>query len=633
MSKKGFEGSPNKPGGAAAVVDPTGGETVEKLCELIDLEGDHHEAILACLAELKLLTAANNDALALAEILTSLQAVCDKLLEQADQNAEIITALEALCEKILATNESLALLCEKIEAGQADELACLEDIKLALADILDALAVLNDMAASLEAICEKLDAANASLEALCDKLDAILAAVVAVTAAVMALKECNTAENEALCEKLETLLEVVCPKPPCAAEGTAPVAYTNTDEETEMTVSVGSEGDVKIGSGGGDGSDAEITQYITDCLAAGNDVQWEATGVEGETASGTMLADAETNPFPGFYNDSVNAAPAISFKVSTMTATCLETVEEAGVTLKTYDQCTADQIAALCEKLDGPKPDIEECCTGGATETTAKCANISASWTSMSLGDFDRCTASFGGIDLPDDNYEYADFEALILGVGGTIEPNPNNPDQYRICVPEGFSTCYNRACFNGVIGQLTRACVVALPNTTEPECTNYQRTWGKYEEPIANILETQLDSLQSICEKMELQTAKLCVIEQNSNPAAPCSKPVPEEGLDKEAQTLTISGDVVANYAEGQSIDLQNANAESCGSATSAGGAIYNEKTDTTTIPIVECELDEGKEPVVITMAQPVKTVTLQAIKTIKTLTAVKTLTKEVTK
>ena len=703
MSKnKGFDGNVHKPG--AAVAGTAAGDSLEKLCELVELETVNNGAVLECLAELKLLVAANNDAVALAEILLALQAVCDKLLAQADQNAELIAELQALCDKILETNAALEALCEKIEQGNAEQLACLEDIKLELAAII------------------------AELGLVCTKLEGIQ----------------------------DTLDSVICPKPQCAAEGSAPVTYTNTDEATEMTVSVGSEGDVKIGSGGGDGSDSEITQYITNCLAAGNDVQWEATGFDGESASGTMLSEAETNPFPGFYNDSVNAAPSVVFKVATMTATCLETVEEAGVTLKTYDQCTAEQIAALCEKLDGPKPTIEECCTGGATETTAKCANISSTWTSMSLGDFDTCTASFGGIDLPNDNYEYADFEALILSVGGTIGPNPNNPDQYTICVPDGFSTCYSRACFKDRIGQLTRACVVATPNTTEEVCTDFQRTWGKFEEPIANILATSLDvqeqtlaklcevftecedacaesavigwcgrpasvadyaygdiaeatleefnaaweaaggktwiaaedgvsggechwfcpaipgatftingeepgngnvvvspnpnaealgceakpvlstlgcrddailaALNAMAEQAELQTAKLCVIEQNSNPAAACSKPV--EGLDKEALTLTLSGDVVSNYAEGQSIDLQNANAESCGSATSAGGATYDAANDVTVIPIVECELDEGKEPAVITLAQPVKEVTAVAIKTIKTLTAVKTLT-----
>ena len=132
---------------------------------------------------------------------------------------------------------------------------------------------------------------------------------------------------------------------------------------------------------------------------------------------------------------------------------------------------------------------------------------------------------------------------------------------------------------------------------------------------------------LEKQCEANELQelaNAKLCVIEQNSNPAAPCSEPV--EGLDKEALTLTVSGNVEDNYSAGQSIDLQNSNAESCGSATSAGGAAYDESLNVTVIPIVECELDEGKEPVVIVMAQPIKQVTATAIKTIKTL-QVKTL------
>ena len=298
---------------------------------------------------------------------------------------------------------------------------------------------------------------------------------------------------------------------------------------------------------------------------------------------------------------------------------------ESHCALRVLD-CNSDAILAC---LLSQKVTITECCTGGATETTAKCANISASWTRMSLGDFDSCTASFGGIALPDDNYTYEDFEALILGVGGTIEPNPNNPTgSYTICVPDGFRTCYDKACFKDRIGQLTRACVVSTDNTTEPECITYQRTWGKYEEPIANILTTSLDVQQGMLDKLcqmlegdDMGTAKLCLIEDALTGVCPQEVLV----LDKELQTLTIAGDVTENYATtGQNIDLQNANGESCGGATVASPAVLNEAGDTV-ITLEECELDEGKEPVQITQAKPVAVATVRAIKTVKTLTAVK--------
>lgn len=127
MSNKRFNGAAHKAGSSSG--SPFAAETLEKLCELLDAETVNNEAVLACLAELKLLTAANNDAVALAEILTSLQAVCDKLLAQAEQNDVVIAALESLCEKLLATNDSLEALCEKVEEGNADQLDCLEQIK------------------------------------------------------------------------------------------------------------------------------------------------------------------------------------------------------------------------------------------------------------------------------------------------------------------------------------------------------------------------------------------------------------------------------------------------------------------------------------------------------------------------
>lgn len=278
---------------------------------------------------------------------------------------------------------------------------------------------------------------------------------------------------------------------------------------------------------------------------------------------------------------------------------------------------------------------VEECCTGGATDTTAKCANISKSWTTMELGDFDSCTASFGGIDLPNDNYEYADFEALILGVGGTIAPNPSNPDQYTICVPDGFRTCYDRACFKDRVGQLTRACVIALPNTTEPECTDYLRTWGKYEEPIGNTLSTMLDKQCETAELAEVDTAKLCLMEDHLNPSSPCPAEVPEEGLDKELQTLTVKGDKTVNYPAGQSINLMNANGESCGEATVSAtvATTYDATTKLTTITLEECELDEGKEPEVITQAKPQTRLVKAAIKAVKAFALKKAVVKTVKK
>ena len=557
MVKKTQEPGRTSSGGAGGGADSS--LLLDKLCELVDAEEANNEAVLECLAELKLLTAANNDALALAEILASLQAVCDKLLAQADQNTEILTALEALCDKLLTTNESLAELCEKIESGQEAELACLEEIKAALEQVIEQIGL----------VCEKLDGIQ------------------------------------------ETLDSVICPKPQCAVEGSVPVTYTNADDETELTVSVGSLGNVKIDSGSGDGSDAEITQYITDCLAAGNDVMWEATGVEGESASGVLVAAAETNAFPNFFNDSTGNAPAVAFKVSSMTATCLETVEEAGVTLKTYDQCTVD---ALNASLSVQEETLVKLCDviGECEDACAQSAVIGFCGRPANEAEY-----SYGGVTESTLEAFNAAWEAQGGKTWIAAEDGVSGGECHWFCpaVTGSTFTVNGEAPANGN--------VVVSPNPNAEalgcEATAVFNTLGCRDDAI-------LAALNTMAEQSELQTAKLCVIEQNSNPAAACSKPV--EGLDKEALTLTLSGDVTENYPAGQAIDLQNANAESCGSATSAGGAKYDAENDVTIIPIEECELDEGKEPAVIKLAQPVKAITATAIKTIKTLTAVSTLT-----
>ena len=106
---------------------------------------------------------------------------------------------------------------------------------------------------------------------------------------------------------------------------TKPVTYTNSDDATEMTVSVGGNGEIKIGSGSGDGSDDPITAYITACLAAGNDCAITFEFEDGHTGSATLLHAAQTNAFPNFYNQSTNATttqPNGVGKVTKMTATC-----------------------------------------------------------------------------------------------------------------------------------------------------------------------------------------------------------------------------------------------------------------------------------------------------------------------
>lgn len=138
------------------------------------------------------------------------------------------------------------------------------------------------------------------------------------------------------------------------------------------------------------------------------------------------------------------------------------------------------------------------------------------------------------------------------------------------------------------------------------------------------------LACLKEANELADVSVAKQCLIEDGINGV--CQQQLAPQGLDKTAQTLTLQGNVVANYPAGQNIDLQNANGESCGTATSTGQAVYNDQTDVTVITLEECELDEGKQPAQITQAKPVKALTAVAIKTVKAF-AVKKLTAKTVK
>lgn len=125
-----------------------------------------------------------------------------------------------------------------------------------------------------------------------------------------ALTVCAPSTDELLAQILDKLCQILGdPDAPCpdCPEVKTQVVYTNTDNTTELDVSVGGNGDIKITSGNGDSSDDEVTACITACLAAGDDVVITWTTVDGGSGSATLLASAQTNAFPNFYNQSTDA--------------------------------------------------------------------------------------------------------------------------------------------------------------------------------------------------------------------------------------------------------------------------------------------------------------------------------------
>ena len=173
-------------------------------------------AMLACLAELKILVASNNDSVALALISAQLLEMCEKLLAQAEQNEQITSRLESMLEQ-------LSELCTKIESGNAETLACLGEIKTAQAATI----------ASLELLCTKSDATNAELGEICTKLDSAnvlladlglkLDALLAVTTEA---KRCNTLENEMILECLR------------ASKNNAPIGVCLTSADGSRTEAI-----------------------------------------------------------------------------------------------------------------------------------------------------------------------------------------------------------------------------------------------------------------------------------------------------------------------------------------------------------------------------------------------------------
>ncbi len=121
----------------------------------------------------------------------------------------------------------------------------------------------------------------------------------------IAMKDCN---SDQMLEKMcEILGDPSADCPECEESAKESVTYTNSDNETELVVSVGGDGDIKIDAGSGDGSEAEVVACIESCLAAGDEVVVTWTTVDGGSGSATLLPGALTNAFPAFYNQSTDA--------------------------------------------------------------------------------------------------------------------------------------------------------------------------------------------------------------------------------------------------------------------------------------------------------------------------------------
>jgi hypothetical protein len=315
------------------------------------------ELIQACLDQIKLLVAANNNITILTEIETQLLAVCDKLLENGETQGNILVELQALCEKILETNtfqaEVLVKVCALADLIKEVPDACAESAIIgwcgrpaqfadyAYGDIsAPSLPEFNTLweaaggktwiagfdgtgGGECHMFCPAIPGATFTINGVAPGNGNVLFepnpnAEALGCVSTPALTTCDpflAQLVQQLIDQNTTLIEKMClilgdPEVPCPeCENTKePVTYTNADNTTELDVSVGSNGDIKITSGNGDSSDAAVVACIESCLAAGDDVVVTWTTVNGGSGSATLLAGALTNAFPGFYNQSTDAS-------------------------------------------------------------------------------------------------------------------------------------------------------------------------------------------------------------------------------------------------------------------------------------------------------------------------------------
>ena len=196
-----------------------------------------------------------------------------------------------------------------------------------------------------------------------------------------------------------------CCGDPCSAEstdlskyeaeccdGTAGVEYVNSDNETELDISVSGAGDViKITGGSGDGSDAEITAYIESCLAEGNSVDIEWTTTEGATGQGTI--DAQSNAFPGFsgpgtfeWAEGGQAGKLSQLSASCHSGECDKALRTVGCNDDRRDE-KLDTIIDLLGSVIGDCPDCDGESSSGSVVAEYSIPDAAATEQSYGIGD------------------------------------------------------------------------------------------------------------------------------------------------------------------------------------------------------------------------------------------------------
>jgi len=287
-----------------------------------------------------------------------------------------------------------------------------------------------------------------------------------------------------------------------------------------------------------------------------------------------------------------------------------------------------------------PRADVRECCLPLDPENRDRwCQRFNPTFPVGSGDQNETLEVGIGGLYVPLPNpYTQADLISTLNNINPnadfSIVQNANGESFLcRFDGPGGVS--FKNTCCNfdpDPDGPLIGQCYLAITAPLvlfvagdDPECFQVQMVEGCYDAAMADAMQTSAEVLGEILQKQcaildlaEQSLEKECLLlDAQTNPNA-CGSPVPEAGLNKEAQTLALEGDVGGQYSEGTTISLKDSNGNVCGNATSTGETVYNDETGLTTITIQECELAEGKTAAVIATAAPVLQIAVMAIKNI---------------
>ena len=365
----------------------------------------------------------------------------------AQVNAEILATLESLCQKMVVTNGELSDLCAKILAGNALTATIIQELQ-ALCDKLEDTA--DETVAELQALCKKLE----SLIALTETANDILTNIEANTKAITGIET--------------SLGQIGCTE----------------DEEGNIT------GSVLV---------CKVSDTTTDPITDTIKVWW--FGLDG------TVVENYTGPYVACTNL----------------------------------QALANLLQKICDKLDSV---IEECCyvvDGGLTET-ARCQTFARTDPfgngSPDTNYFVRVNGQ--QIDLPNP-HTHADILAALNGVCGNWQILDDGNGRQVLCNTDlsctsaVFGQCTDQG-LNFACSLATSAGIIVEPNVT---CRRFIRTWGKFEEPIADTLATSLAVQEDMLACLQADKGPQCT-EQTFGPLSDCIF-----SDDPAAEIVTASTDV----------------------------------------------------------------------------------------